>query len=121
MTKILWLDFETRSHCDLTTQGAYNYARHPTTELICMAYAFGDEDVRIWTPATPFPESVAMHQGQIRAHNAAFERLIQSRPDCRLVLYPEFNHWFPEQHSAVVLPEVRAFVGRAGNWTKRPE
>ena len=45
------------------------------------------------------------------ASTAAFERLIQSRPDCRLVLYPEFNHWFPEQHSEVVLPEVRAFVG----------
>ncbi len=45
------------------------------------------------------------------ASTAAFERLIQSRADCRLVVYPDYNHWFPEQHSDVVLPEVRAFLG----------
>jgi DNA polymerase len=72
----LWLDFETKSECDLKLHGAYNYARHPTTQVLCMAYAFGDEEVRLWTPLHPFPERVANHEGQIRAHNAAFERLI---------------------------------------------
>jgi pimeloyl-ACP methyl ester carboxylesterase len=45
------------------------------------------------------------------ASTAAFERLMESRPDCRMVLYPGYNHWFPEQHSDVVLPEVRTFIG----------
>ena len=45
------------------------------------------------------------------ASTAAFERKIQSRSDCRLVIYDEYNHWFPEQHSDVVLPEIRAFLG----------
>jgi pimeloyl-ACP methyl ester carboxylesterase len=45
------------------------------------------------------------------ASTAAFERLIQSRPDCRMVFYPKFNHWFPEQQSEVVLQEVRTFLG----------
>jgi DNA polymerase len=41
-----------------------------------MSYAFGDDDVRTWRPGQPFPHDVANHTGQIRAHNAAFERLI---------------------------------------------
>jgi DNA polymerase len=41
-----------------------------------MSYAFGDEDVATWLPGQPFPARVAQHRGQIRAHNAAFERLI---------------------------------------------
>ena len=73
---ILYCDFETRSRCDLTTRGVYNYALDGSTEVLCMSYAFGDEDVRTWTPAQPFPEEVRQHKGQIRAHNAAFERLI---------------------------------------------
>ena len=73
---ILWLDFETRSRCDLTSAGAYNYAQHGSTEVLCMSYAFGDDDVVTWLLGQPFPARVAQHRGQIRAHNAAFERLI---------------------------------------------
>lgn len=73
---ILWLDFETRSRCDLLSHGVYNYAQDASTDVLCMSYAFGDEDVRTWTPDQPFPEAVRNHKGQIRAHNAAFERLI---------------------------------------------
>ena len=73
---ILWLDFETRSRCDLPSAGAYNYAQDSSTELMMMSYAFGDEDVATWLPGQPFPARVAQHRGQIRAHNAAFERLI---------------------------------------------
>jgi DNA polymerase len=73
---ILYVDFETRSRVGLTTQGAYTYAQDLSTEILCMSYAFGDEDVQTWTPNVPFPDRVALHKGQIRAHNAAFERLI---------------------------------------------
>jgi DNA polymerase len=41
-----------------------------------MSYAFDDEDVVTWVPSQPFPERVRNYTGQIRAHNAAFERLI---------------------------------------------
>ena len=30
----LWIDFETRSHCDLKAHGVYNYAMDPTTEVL---------------------------------------------------------------------------------------
>lgn len=86
---ILFCDFETRSRCDLTSAGVYNYAQDPSTEVICMSYAFDDEDVVTWKPGEPFPERVAAHRGPIRAHNAAFERLI-----FWYVLAPEYG--FPE-------------------------
>jgi len=69
---IFWVDMETRSACDLPTAGVYNYATHASTEVICMSYAYDDEPVRTWRPGEPMPEI----RGQIRAHNAAFERLI---------------------------------------------
>lgn len=82
----LWIDFETRSRCDLPARGVYNYAQDASTDVLCMSYAFDDDDVQTWAPfytdanghaqKTPFPIHVANYTGQIRAHNAAFERLI---------------------------------------------
>ncbi len=72
----LWLDFETRSTCDLRSKGVYNYAQDASTDVLCMSYAFDDEEVVTWVPSQPFPERVRNYTGQIRAHNAAFERLI---------------------------------------------
>jgi DNA polymerase len=54
----------------------YNYAQDASTDVLCMSYAFDDEDVVTWVPTQPFPERVRNYTGQIRAHNAAFERLI---------------------------------------------
>jgi DNA polymerase len=76
MGMILWVDFETRSRCDLTTKGVYNYAQDGSTDILCMSYAFDDDEVVTWTPDQSFPEAVRQHKGQIRAHNATFERLI---------------------------------------------
>jgi DNA polymerase len=76
MNKILWIDFETRSRCDLPSKGIYNYAQDASTDVLCMSYAFDDDEVSTWTPDQPFPHRVKNHAGQIRAHNAAFERLI---------------------------------------------
>ena len=73
---ILWIDFETRSRCDLTSKGVYNYAQDGSTDVLCMSYAFDDDEVTTWTPDQPFPEAVRNHKGQIRSHNSAFERLI---------------------------------------------
>jgi len=73
----LWIDFETRSKCDLKAHGVYNYAMDPSTEVLCMSYAFDDGEVRTWMPDDAVvPAKVVEHRGQIRAHNATFERLI---------------------------------------------
>jgi len=73
---MLWLDFETRSRCDLPKHGVYNYAQDMSTEVLCMSYAFDDDHVVTWVPGQPFPKHVANYKGMIYAHNAAFERLI---------------------------------------------
>lgn len=73
---VLWCDFETKSKCDLKKFGSYNYAQDASTDVLCMSYAFDDEDVQTWAPDQPFPLRVKNYTGQIRAHNAAFERLI---------------------------------------------
>jgi DNA polymerase len=72
----LWVDFESRSACDLRTAGVYNYAQDASTDVLCMSYAFDNEDVQTWVPLQKFPERVRNHTGLIYAHNAAFERLI---------------------------------------------
>ena len=74
---MLYLDFETKSNCDLRSKGVYNYAQDASTEVLCMSYAFDDEDVVTWTPADQlFPARVRNYTGLIYSHNAAFERLI---------------------------------------------
>jgi len=73
---MLYLDFETRSRCDLKKHGVYNYAQDASTDVLCMSYAFGDGDVQTWLPDQEFPAAVRNHTGLIYAHNAAFERLI---------------------------------------------
>ena len=76
---MIWLDFETRSECDLTSCGAYRYAQDPTTKVLCMAWAIDDGEVSVWAPGQPFPSVVSdeiRNGAQIRAHNASFDRLI---------------------------------------------
>lgn len=73
---ILHIDFETRSTVDLKNVGLDNYARRPTTDVWCMAYAFDDEDVELWMPGEPILQRVVEHVqdgGLVYAHNAAFE------------------------------------------------
>jgi DNA polymerase len=75
--RVLWIDFETRSACDLKVAGVYNYAQHGSTEVLCMSYAFDDDEVETWLPHQPFPRwLLSRHLGPIYAHNATFERLI---------------------------------------------
>jgi DNA polymerase len=68
----LWVDFETRSACDLKTAGVYNYAQDASTEVLCMSYAFDDDEVQTWVSG-PLPDFTGH---MIYAHNAAFERLM---------------------------------------------
>lgn len=73
------IDFETYSECDIKTAGGYNYAAHPTTEVICMAWAIDDEEPQLWTPGQVCPPRLwdAIIDGaEIWAWNAAFERAV---------------------------------------------
>jgi len=125
---ILWLDYETRSRCDLRTRGSYNYAQDPSTEIICMAYAFDDEDVVLWTPDQPFPKRIAQHfftQDQIRAHNAGFDRLITEFVLCQdfKVPTPVLSQWYctAAQARANCAPGSLEDVGRFASSSMRKD
>ena len=41
--RILFLDFETRSELDVQDVGSHRYARHASTEMTLISWAFDDE------------------------------------------------------------------------------
>jgi len=125
---ILYLDYETRSKCDLRTRGSYNYAQDPSTQIICMAYAFDDEDVRLWTPFEPFPQKIVKFiatGGQIRAHNAGFDRLITEFVLCQdfNVPTPKLEQWYctAAQARANCAPGSLEDVGRFASTSMRKD
>lgn len=74
----LGVDWETKSAFDLIKGGAHAYARHPSTDVLCAAYAFDDEEPEVWTPGQPVPQRVIDYvlnsNGPIFAFNSEFER-----------------------------------------------
>lgn len=90
-----YIDFETRSEVDVTQVGAYKYATHPTTEVLCMAYKIDHEKTNIWIPGfsryeNQIPIDLQFHvfgsENRIEAHNAEFEFNIWSH-----ILVPEYG------------------------------
>jgi hypothetical protein len=79
----LHFDLESRSTIDLKTHGVHPYSMHPTTEILCIAYAVDHGTVKIWRretflwPAEPVPpefiEAGANRNWKAVAHNAGFE------------------------------------------------
>lgn len=78
------LDFETRSAVDLKIVGAARYARHPSTDIICLSYAKHDEepeclDTRQVYDGAFIPavnDFLTTGLGYMTAHNAFFEQCV---------------------------------------------
>lgn len=82
------IDFETRSACDIKKYGAYRYAKHSTTQAMCLSYKLpGFDRPKRWHMAhpvhgieeTPPPEDLfefIRNGGLVEAHNEFFERCI---------------------------------------------
>jgi len=79
---ILHLDYETYSECDLPKAGASRYARHPSTEVLMLAYGWAEGEIKQWVPALgePMPADLkaALHDPSVTlaAWNAPFEMAI---------------------------------------------
>lgn len=81
---MLHLDFETRSEVPLGGQksvGVHNYACHPSTRALMLAWAFNDEPVQLWQPhAENMPgnlrKGLENPKQQLAAWNSTFERYI---------------------------------------------
>ena len=78
----LHIDFEARSEVDLKLVGAYKYAAHPSTEILCMAYAIDDRPTKIikyggdFTVIYDYMQMVMDGEMVCTAFNAFFERCI---------------------------------------------
>ncbi len=88
---ILHLDFETRSDLDLRKIGLHEYARGRNTDILCAAYAFGEESVQLWLPGEPLGERFIRHVeegGEVHAHNASFEQELTNNVATRKYGWP---------------------------------
>ena len=76
---ILHIDFETYSPCDIKVKGAWNYSKHPDTEVICVGYAEDKEPAKIALPGTEewytFLDKCKVAK-EVWAHNVSFEKCI---------------------------------------------
>ncbi len=84
---MIHLDFETRSRCNIWECGAWVYSQHPSTEILCLAFAIDEGPVKIWThddflfqKNLGWPSNdlfKAIKDGSLLcAHNALFEESI---------------------------------------------
>ena len=86
---VLHHDWETRSAVDLKKGGSYVYAESPTTEVILGSYAIDDGPVGRWMvlEGEPMPqefrEAMLDPEVELGAHNAGFERIIESTAPMR--------------------------------------
>ncbi len=73
------IDFETRSIVDLTKVGTWNYASHPSTQILCCVFKYCDKTVLL-TPDNIFNEELNKLAKDdtvvFVAHNAFFEQAI---------------------------------------------
>ena len=76
------VDIETTSECDLTACGAWVYAEHPTTRLLCISWCDADTDAppQAWDRLTGTDAELSaaydelLRADMLIAHNANFER-----------------------------------------------
>lgn len=85
------IDFETYSECDIRKAGAYAYADHKTTEVLCLAWAIDDQPPRLWLPDDEPPQvlfNAIMRGAEVWAWNSFFEmcvwNLVLKWPEVRM-------------------------------------
>lgn len=90
----MFFDFETRSVVNLKKAGVDLYARHPTTDALCLAYAINDGPTELWTLGDPAPLDIfwALKDGaRLIAHNAQFDLQIWNGVGHRKYGWPEIT------------------------------
>lgn len=92
----VYLDYETFSECDLRSAGLWAYARHPSTRILCVAWAVGDAKPRLWWPGKKLPQELvsAFRHAKLRAFNANFELAITECVASKLGFpVPKLEQW----------------------------
>lgn len=116
--RFVTLDFETYSETDIKSAGAFKYMEDPKFEILLMAYAYDDEEVKLVDFASGedwpegFKEALVDPDVLKIAHNAAFEReaIRQSTG-----IYSPPEQWLDTMHVAAQcgLPLSLDGVGKA--------
>lgn len=90
-----FIDFETRSEVNLKHTGSDVYARHPSTDIVCMAYAFDDEPIKLWRPNQERPSDILDHVvsgGTVVGHNiGGFETPIWNHVSVKKYSWPKLK------------------------------
>lgn len=110
------LDFETFSEAVIKgpkSVGSCKYAEHPSTEILCLGYAFGDEDPIVWTPKDDPPEDLfdAIASGSlVHAWNAEFEIPVWGTVCVERMGWPRIP--FPSWRDTAALALAHALPGK---------
>ena len=79
MPDLFW-DIESRSAASLRLVGSWNYAAHPTTEILCLCFAVDDGEVQTWSTSpcsiqtTPETGAGTVPRGGARSGELATDR-----------------------------------------------
>ena len=112
--KNISIDFETYSECDIFKAGAYAYADHPSTEVLCLAWAVDDQPSQLWTPDKPIPTelfSLIKEGATLWAWNSFFEMSVWNQ----VLAWPEvpISQWRDTAALAAAQAYPRA-LGKCG-------
>ena len=98
--RLLFLDFETRSTVDIGKCGGFKYIADPSFDVLLLAYAWDDEQVKLvdFAQGETWPEDFlqGLRDPDVTciAHNCAFERAVIGK----LLEYTPPEHWFDTMH-----------------------
>jgi DNA polymerase len=112
--RVLHLDFETRSACDLKRAGLHVYARHQSTSILCAAYSFDEGPIELWFSGSPLDPRVIDHVAKglpVWAHNVAFEREVWNQAGDKF--WPRFT--IEQSHCTMALAYAMALPGSLDN------
>jgi DNA polymerase len=112
----LFIDFETRSTIDITKVGIWAYAGYPSTDILCMAWAWEDDPVQLWLPGMGLPIFIS-EDTEVWAHNAMFERAMWEKVAVPRYGFPQFppDRWrcSAAKAAAAALPRSLARAAEA--------
>lgn len=97
------IDFESYSEAELKETGAWVYAEHQSTDIICLAYKIEQQKTKLWVPDgsfTDFPADLAAHiasGGILEAFNAGFERAMFRHKIVKAYNIPMPRRWLDAQ------------------------
>lgn len=105
-----WKVAKKNAKSGLDVVGAWEYSRHPTTEVSCFGYDLKEgRGRRLWHPGKPNPQDLFDHTARgylFEAYNSFFEWCIWNNVCVRLYGWPALSLW-----------QVRDVQAKSSSWT----